>query len=178
MQNYSKWISPLIFNILSTSCLHRATLSLVSLPWTGWGSTGSFVMWSSSPGWWQYQLIKWSSPLSVHTSMLCSTVHTNNINRAYQISYLLLCFMVDNNHLSFGMDILPTNHQFNCNPIPDYSVFLDDMAEKNLKDITIHDVDPLALTLLVDFSYTGELSVCEDNVQVDRADRSPVSRRR
>ena len=60
----------------------------------------------------------------------------------------------------------------------DYSVFLDDMAEKNLKDITIHDVDPLALTLLVDFSYTGELSVCEDNVQVERADRSPVSRRR
>ena len=91
---------------------------------------------------------------------------------------LLLCFMVDKNHLSFGMDILPTNHQFNCNPIPDYSVFSDDMAEKNLKDITIHDVDPLALTLLVDFSYTGELSVCEDNVQVDRADRSPVSRRR
>ena len=45
------------------------------------------------------------------------------------------------------------------------------MAEKNLKDITIHDVDPLALTLLVDFSYTGELSVCEENVQVDRADR-------
>ena len=52
------------------------------------------------------------------------------------------------------------------------------MAEKNLKDITIHDVDPLALTLLVDFSYTGELSVCEDNVQVDRPDRSPVSARR
>ena len=45
------------------------------------------------------------------------------------------------------------------------------MAEKNLKDITIHDVDPLALTLLVDFSYTGELSVCEENVQVDRLDR-------
>ena len=40
------------------------------------------------------------------------------------------------------------------------------MAEKNLTDITIHDLDPLALTLLVDFSYTGELSVCEDNVQV------------
>ena len=57
-----------------------------------------------------------------------------------------------------------------------YSVFLDDMAEKNLKDITIHDVDPLALTLLVDFSYTGELSVCEENVQVDRPDRSPADK--
>ena len=42
----------------------------------------------------------------------------------------------------------------------------DDMTEKNLAEITIHDVDPLALTLLVNFSYTGELSVCEDNVQV------------
>ena len=40
------------------------------------------------------------------------------------------------------------------------------MAEKNLPEITIHDVDPLALTLLVDFAYTGELAVCEDNVQV------------
>ena len=46
------------------------------------------------------------------------------------------------------------------------------MAEKNLRDITIHDVDPLALTLLVEFSYTGELSVCEDNVQVYRSDRA------
>ena len=44
--------------------------------------------------------------------------------------------------------------------------YLDDMTEKNLAEITIHDVDPLALTLLVNFSYTGELSVCEDNVQV------------
>ena len=41
------------------------------------------------------------------------------------------------------------------------------MTEKNLAEITIHDVDPLALTLLVNFSYTGELSVCEDNVQVE-----------
>ena len=58
-----------------------------------------------------------------------------------------------------------------------YSLFVDDMAEKNLRDITIHDVDPLALTLLVDFSYTGELSVCEDNVQVDRSDRQISGRR-
>ena len=38
--------------------------------------------------------------------------------------------------------------------------------------VTIHDVAPLALTLLVDFAYTGELVVSEDNVQVgsDRKD--------
>ena len=44
--------------------------------------------------------------------------------------------------------------------------FTDDMAEASQAEVTIHCVDPLALTLLVDFSYTGELAVCEDNVQV------------
>ena len=44
--------------------------------------------------------------------------------------------------------------------------YLDDMTEKNLAEITIHDVDPLALTLLVKVSYTGELWECGDNVQV------------
>ena len=38
--------------------------------------------------------------------------------------------------------------------------------EKNQKEITIHDLDALALTLLVDFSYTGEIVISEDNVQV------------
>ena len=40
------------------------------------------------------------------------------------------------------------------------------MAEASQAEVTIHCVDPLALTLLVDFSYTGELAVCEENVQV------------
>ena len=44
--------------------------------------------------------------------------------------------------------------------------FTDDMAEASQAEVTIHCVDPLALTLLVDFSYTGELAVCEENVQV------------
>lgn len=38
--------------------------------------------------------------------------------------------------------------------------------EKKQKEVTIHDLDPLALTLLVDFSYTGEIVISEDNVQV------------
>ena len=38
--------------------------------------------------------------------------------------------------------------------------------EKNQKEITIHDLDALALTLLVDFAYTGEIVISEDNVQV------------
>ena len=42
----------------------------------------------------------------------------------------------------------------------------DDLLEKSKKEVTIHDLDPLALTLLVDFSYTGEIVISEDNVQV------------
>ena len=38
--------------------------------------------------------------------------------------------------------------------------------EKNQTEVTIHDIDVLALTLLVDFSYTGEIVITEDNVQV------------
>ena len=43
---------------------------------------------------------------------------------------------------------------------------LDDLSEKRKDEILIHDVDPLALTLLVDFAYTGEIVVTEENVQV------------
>ena len=46
------------------------------------------------------------------------------------------------------------------------SLSSDDLVEKNQKEVTIHDLDPLALTLLVDFSYTGEIIISEDNVQV------------
>ena len=45
-------------------------------------------------------------------------------------------------------------------------MILDDLAEKSRKEVVIHDVDPLALTLLVDFAYTGEIVVTEENVQV------------
>lgn len=47
-----------------------------------------------------------------------------------------------------------------------HAMFNDDLVEKSMSEITIHDVDALALTLLVDFAYTGELVVCEENVQV------------
>ena len=47
-------------------------------------------------------------------------------------------------------------------------IYPDDLVEKRMSEITIHDVDALALTLLVDFAYTGELVVCEENVQVGK----------
>ena len=45
-------------------------------------------------------------------------------------------------------------------------LLLDDLAEKVQTEITLYDVDALALTLLVDFAYVGEICICEDNVQV------------
>jgi BTB/POZ domain. len=42
----------------------------------------------------------------------------------------------------------------------------DDMAEKLQNEVTLHDVDAAALQQLVEYSYTGEILITEDNVQV------------
>lgn len=42
----------------------------------------------------------------------------------------------------------------------------DDMIERNSVNITLHDVDPTALHSLVEYTYTGEITITEDNVQV------------
>lgn len=42
----------------------------------------------------------------------------------------------------------------------------DDMAEKLQQEVTLHDVDAMALQQLVEYSYTGEILITEDNVQV------------
>lgn len=42
----------------------------------------------------------------------------------------------------------------------------DDMIERNSVNITLHDVDPTALRQLIDYTYTGEITITEDNVQV------------
>lgn len=43
---------------------------------------------------------------------------------------------------------------------------IDDMIERNSVNITLHDVDPTALRQLIDYTYTGEITITEDNVQV------------
>lgn len=42
----------------------------------------------------------------------------------------------------------------------------DDMLERNSVHIKLHDVDPTALRQLVDYTYTGDITITEDNVQV------------
>lgn len=38
-----------------------------------------------------------------------------------------------------------------------HAMFNGDLAEKMLPEVTLHDVDPTALTTLVDYAYTGEV---------------------
>lgn len=40
------------------------------------------------------------------------------------------------------------------------------MLERNSVSITLHDVDPTALKQLIEYTYSGEIIITEDNVQV------------
>lgn len=42
------------------------------------------------------------------------------------------------------------------------------MLERNTGNVTLHDVDPLALKQLIEYTYCGEITITEDNVQVRR----------
>lgn len=41
------------------------------------------------------------------------------------------------------------------------------MIERNQNVVTMHDVSPLALRQLIDYAYSGEITITEDNVQVN-----------
>lgn len=45
------------------------------------------------------------------------------------------------------------------------AMFTNEMLEKSSTKIQMHDIDPMALSLLIDYAYTGQISVNEDNVQ-------------
>ena len=40
------------------------------------------------------------------------------------------------------------------------------MAEKNKNEIVIHNVDSYAFQLLIEYSYTGDVTITGENVQV------------
>lgn len=46
-----------------------------------------------------------------------------------------------------------------------FAVISGEMSERNKSVITLHDLDMTALTLLVDYAYTGQICITEDNVQ-------------
>jgi kelch-like protein 2/3 len=47
-------------------------------------------------------------------------------------------------------------------------MFTGDLAEAKSDRITLQEIDPKALTQLIDFVYTSEIHVTEENVQVKR----------
>lgn len=47
-----------------------------------------------------------------------------------------------------------------------YAMFGVDMVERNCDVVTLHDIDPSSLKQLIDYAYTGEITITEENVQV------------
>lgn len=40
------------------------------------------------------------------------------------------------------------------------------MLERNRDVVTLHDIDPSSLKQLIDYAYSGEITITEENVQV------------
>lgn len=51
-------------------------------------------------------------------------------------------------------------------PPPRRFLILADMKEHESNEITLHDVDPTAIELLIEYAYTGQIVITPDNVQV------------
>ena len=47
-----------------------------------------------------------------------------------------------------------------------YAMFTGELSEAKSDRITLQEIDPEALVLLIDFVYTSEIHVTEENVQV------------
>ena len=47
-----------------------------------------------------------------------------------------------------------------------YAMFTGELSESKQMNITMKDVDPAALEMLLEFAYTAEIQVTEENVQV------------
>jgi len=56
-----------------------------------------------------------------------------------------------------------------------YSMFTSELTESRQDRITLCQIDGSALILLVDFMYTSEIRVAEDNVQVSWHSTTPLS---
>ncbi|KAL1464852.1 hypothetical protein WDU94_004463 [Cyamophila willieti] len=69
--------------------------------------------------------------------------------------------------LRCGMDTIHAHRVVLASTSPYFhAMFNDDMVEKDQTEIGFQDIDAVALRHLVDFSYTGEITITEENVQV------------
>lgn len=99
-------------------------------------------------------------------SLLCITlvlmVDVNRVSWCACRSGLLcdVTLKVGEVELSAHRNILSSGSQYF------YAMFTGDLAESKSDCITLQEIDPKALSLLVDFIYTSEIQVTEENVQV------------
>ena len=56
-----------------------------------------------------------------------------------------------------------------------FAMFTNEMSESKASRIELMEIDPSALSLLIDFVYTSEIHVTEDNVQVSHFTFSFIS---
>lgn len=69
--------------------------------------------------------------------------------------------MVDNTEIPAHKVVLSSCSQYF------YAMFTGDLAEAKSDRITLQEIDPKALIQLIDFVYTSEIHVTEENVQVN-----------
>ncbi|CAL1530807.1 unnamed protein product [Lymnaea stagnalis] len=70
-----------------------------------------------------------------------------------------VCIIAGNQELHCHKSVLAACSQYF------YAMFTNEMSESKMKCITLQEIDPTALSLLIDFVYTSEIHVTEDNVQ-------------
>ena len=55
-----------------------------------------------------------------------------------------------------------------------FAMFTGELSESKQTNVTMKDVDPLALEMLLEFAYTAEIQVTEENVQVISETDNPM----
>lgn len=94
--------------------------------------------------------------------MILFTNETNNLIHSF-FRLNLLCdvvLVVDSTDIPAHKVVLSSCSQYF------YAMFTSDLSESKADRITLQEIDPKALVQLVDFVYTSEIQVTEENVQV------------
>lgn len=101
------------------------------------------------------------------TTQICHQVAEHSANAFAAINRMRLSQQLCDVTISIGQSTLHAHKVVlaACSPYF-HAMFNNDMAERTKTDVTIHDLDPVALELLVDYSYKGEIVITEENVQV------------
>ncbi|XP_022667994.1 kelch-like protein 17 isoform X2 [Varroa jacobsoni] len=109
-----------------------------------------------------------------------SDFKTSNLTQQLDSDHLAVCFKAMNAMRYSGQlcdVVLKTDSPFGTQQLPAhrlvlaassayfFAMFNGELAERNRSEVTLHSVDALALKLIVDFCYTGEIIINQSNVQ-------------